>query len=74
MKCINIFAQDRTILRPKAFKLTSLTIDDENQITSCKSKKDLKDGHLALYVDRYCCRFTVSLIGFVIKRVTCLNN
>ncbi|KAE8539064.1 hypothetical protein D1P53_005434 [Cryptococcus gattii VGV] len=57
MKCINIFAQDRTILRPKAFQLTSFTIDDEDQITSCKSKKDLKDGHLALYVDRYCCRF-----------------
>ncbi|KIR68839.1 hypothetical protein I314_01264 [Cryptococcus bacillisporus CA1873] len=65
MKCINIFAQDRTIPRPRAFQLTSLTIDDENQITSCKSKKDLKDGHSALYVDRYCCRFTIHLqIGF----------
>ncbi|KIR75372.1 hypothetical protein I310_00063 [Cryptococcus deuterogattii CA1014] len=58
MKCINIFAQDRTILRPKAFQLTSFIIDDEDQITSYKSKKDLKDGHLALYIDQYCCRFT----------------
>lgn len=74
MKCINIFAQDRTILRPKAFQLTSFIIDDEDQITSYNSKKDLKDGHLALYIDQYCCRFTVSLIGFVIKRVTSLNN
>ncbi|KIY33610.1 hypothetical protein I305_04002 [Cryptococcus gattii E566] len=65
MKCINIFAQDPTIPRPRAFQFTSLTIDGENQITSCKSKKDLKDGHLALYVDRYCCRFTIHLqIGF----------
>ncbi|OWZ67147.1 hypothetical protein AYX15_01762 [Cryptococcus neoformans] len=59
MKCINIFAQDQTFLRPKAFQLTSFIIDDEDQITSHKSKKNLKNGHLALYADRYCCRFTL---------------
>lgn len=61
MKCINIFAQDQTFLRPKSFQLTSFIIDDEDQITSHKSKKNLKNGHLALYADRYCCRFTVNL-------------
>ncbi|EAL18363.1 hypothetical protein CNBJ2860 [Cryptococcus deneoformans B-3501A] len=52
-------ADSTGFLRPKAFQLTSFIIDDEDQIVSHKSKKNLKNGHLALYADRYCCRFTL---------------
>ncbi|WVQ76038.1 hypothetical protein IAR50_005674 [Cryptococcus sp. DSM 104548] len=56
-KLVDIFAKDLSLPRPRAFIMTSMSIDGDDQAADDDAKESLEAGNMILYIDTWGWRF-----------------